>query len=220
MWTQVVGKIALARAAPMNHCWAIAFHFTSRGLHTGLLSHEGPRSARPHVHDRLRLHLSPTGDRDLRRGAPHAALAPRSVAEFYVRGDRHVGTDVVCRLIWPCRWRFHRAGPIELDTARHASTPRVRGTLIGESSSGCTRSLTACRSGSSATPVHILLGRLDLAITGYGRHGARGKARRSCAERVPGRGDRHGCWPGGGPCSSRPSTLSPSRSRRASSGSG
>ena len=34
MWTQVVGKVALARAAPLNHGWAIALQVTARGLGT------------------------------------------------------------------------------------------------------------------------------------------------------------------------------------------
>jgi hypothetical protein len=34
MWTQIVGKIALARAAPVNHSWGIAFAVTARGLQT------------------------------------------------------------------------------------------------------------------------------------------------------------------------------------------
>ena len=41
MWMQVVGKVALARAAPLNHSWGIAFHLTPRGLRTALLTFEG-----------------------------------------------------------------------------------------------------------------------------------------------------------------------------------
>ena len=43
MWTQVVGKVALAQAPPVNHSWAIAFQVTSRGLATRTLPH-GSRS--------------------------------------------------------------------------------------------------------------------------------------------------------------------------------
>ncbi len=32
MWTQIVGKIALAQAPPLNHSWAIALLVTPRGL--------------------------------------------------------------------------------------------------------------------------------------------------------------------------------------------
>ena len=30
MWTQVVGKVALALAPPLNHSWGVAFHLTAR----------------------------------------------------------------------------------------------------------------------------------------------------------------------------------------------
>ena len=43
MWTQVVGKVVLARAVPLNHSWAIALQVTARGLATGVLPH-GDRS--------------------------------------------------------------------------------------------------------------------------------------------------------------------------------
>ena len=32
MWLQVVGKVALAQAPPINHAWAVAFTVTGRGL--------------------------------------------------------------------------------------------------------------------------------------------------------------------------------------------
>ena len=43
MWTQIVGKVALAQAAPLNHGWAVALQVTPRGLATGILPH-GARS--------------------------------------------------------------------------------------------------------------------------------------------------------------------------------
>ena len=43
MWLQVVGKVALAQAPPINHSWAVAFQVTPRGLSTHLLPH-GARS--------------------------------------------------------------------------------------------------------------------------------------------------------------------------------
>jgi hypothetical protein len=34
MWMQMAGKIALAHAAPLNHCWAVALLVNARGLQT------------------------------------------------------------------------------------------------------------------------------------------------------------------------------------------
>jgi hypothetical protein len=39
MWMQVVGKVALAEAPPINHSWGVAFQLTSRGVSTHLLPH-------------------------------------------------------------------------------------------------------------------------------------------------------------------------------------
>ena len=39
MWMQVVGKVAVAQAPPINHSWGVAFHVTPRGLSTYLLPH-------------------------------------------------------------------------------------------------------------------------------------------------------------------------------------
>src|SRR5450631_3214379 len=41
MWAQIVGKVALALAPPLNHCWGIALHVTARGLATRPLAHTG-----------------------------------------------------------------------------------------------------------------------------------------------------------------------------------
>ena len=43
MWTQVVGKVALAQEPPLNHSWAVALQVTPRGLSTRTLPH-GRRS--------------------------------------------------------------------------------------------------------------------------------------------------------------------------------
>src|SRR5206468_4449765 len=38
MWTQIVGKIALATTAPVNHSWSVTLLVTPRGLVTHTLS--------------------------------------------------------------------------------------------------------------------------------------------------------------------------------------
>ena len=43
MWSQVVGKIALAQAPPVNHSWGVSLLVTARGLSTQPLPH-GARS--------------------------------------------------------------------------------------------------------------------------------------------------------------------------------
>src|SRR5205823_9210817 len=78
MWMQVVGKVALALAPPVNHSWGIALHLTSRGLSTAVLPH-GVRSFTlefDFIDHRLVVRAS---DGEVRT----IALGPRSVADFY-----------------------------------------------------------------------------------------------------------------------------------------
>src|SRR5262245_58206904 len=78
MWTQIVGKIALAQAPPLNHCWSSALQITARGLITRPLPH-GERAFTlefDFIDHELVLATSDGARRALR-------LAPRSVADFY-----------------------------------------------------------------------------------------------------------------------------------------
>src|SRR3954471_2144417 len=78
MWTQIVGKIALAQAAPLNHSWSVALLVTPRGLSTYTLPY-GSRSFTMEfdfLDHRLMIRTSDGG-------VTQVALAPRSVADFY-----------------------------------------------------------------------------------------------------------------------------------------
>ena len=78
MWLQVVGKVALAQAPPINHSWAVAFTVTGRGVSTYLLPH-GARSFTiefDFVDHRLIVQVSDGAVETL-------ALADRSVADFH-----------------------------------------------------------------------------------------------------------------------------------------
>src|SRR6476660_5007383 len=78
MWTQVVGKVALAQAPHINHSWAIAMQVTARGLSTRALPH-GRRSFTiefDFIDHALTIRASDGATRTM-------ALAPRTVADFY-----------------------------------------------------------------------------------------------------------------------------------------
>jgi hypothetical protein len=77
-WTQIVGKVRLARLPWVNHSWHVTLYVTARGLTTGPLPH-GPRSFQidfDFVDHRLPVRTSDGGARSLE-------LRPRSVADFY-----------------------------------------------------------------------------------------------------------------------------------------
>ena len=40
MWTQIVGKIRLALAPHINHCWQVPLYVSSRGLTTSSMPYE------------------------------------------------------------------------------------------------------------------------------------------------------------------------------------
>src|SRR5512144_2672053 len=78
MWTQIVGKVALALAPPLNHSWGIALQVTPRGLSTRPLLH-GARSFTiefDFVVHRLVIRTSDGAEQSL-------SLEPRTVADFY-----------------------------------------------------------------------------------------------------------------------------------------
>src|SRR5689334_10833694 len=78
MWTQVVGKVALATTPKINHWWNVAFAVTPRGFSTATLR-QGDRAFRidfDFIDQRL---VVPCHDGRV----ASMALVPCSVAEFY-----------------------------------------------------------------------------------------------------------------------------------------
>ena len=96
MWSQIVGKIALARIAPINHSWSIALDVTARGLTTRTLPH-GDRSFRVAFDFIDHQLVIETSDGD-RRTLP---LAPRSVAEYYREVMATLRDMALPAQIWP-----------------------------------------------------------------------------------------------------------------------
>src|SRR4029078_2017081 len=78
MWTQVVGKVALAQAPPLNHSWGVALQVTARGLSTRTLPH-GLRSFTIEFDFVEHVLLIRTSDGQSRT----LPLASQTVATFY-----------------------------------------------------------------------------------------------------------------------------------------
>src|SRR3954462_45188 len=78
MWTQVVGKVALALGPPLNHSWGSALQITPRGLTTRPLPH-GDRTFTMQFDfvDHLLVVMASDGTT---RTLP---LQPRTVADFH-----------------------------------------------------------------------------------------------------------------------------------------
>src|SRR3981189_1398217 len=111
MWTQIIGKLRLALAPPVNHWWHVPLYLTARGLTTSPMPYGG-RTFQMYFDfiDRGLLIETSDGRQD------SLALVPRSVADFYaeIMGRlRALGVEV---RIWPVPVEI--ADPIPFDQAQ------------------------------------------------------------------------------------------------------
>jgi hypothetical protein len=163
MWTQVVGKIQLALAPPMNQWWHIAQHVTARGLTTGPLPHDERTLAieLDFVEHVCRLVVS---DGDMAR----VPLKPMTVADFH---DRLVA-ELNQRGLHVDFWRrpVEVLNPIPFDEDRvHRSYVADQVTRFFRAMSGADGVLRRFRgefSGKSS-PVHFFWGSFDLAVSRF-----------------------------------------------------
>jgi Family of unknown function (DUF5996) len=165
LWTQVVGKIRMVRTPLVNHWWNVTLHVTDRGLTTGLMP-GGPAQAFQIDFDFLTHQLEIARADGERRVA---ALAPRSVADFY--------RDVLARLdeldlatpIWPMPVEIPGAvTPFDQDE-KHASYDAAAVTAFWRQLVEITRVFEAFRAGfvGKCSPVHFFWGGFDLAVTRF-----------------------------------------------------
>src|SRR5262245_45874889 len=118
MWTQIVGKIRLALAPPVNHWWHVTLYLTSRGLTTSLMPY-GETTLE--IEFDLHAHELAIALGDGRRAT--LPLEPRSVADFYralLSTLRQLGVEV---RIWPVPVEIPDPIPFEQDTIHAAYEP-------------------------------------------------------------------------------------------------
>ncbi len=195
MWTQMVGKIALAHTAPLNHCWAIALLFNARGLQTRLLSH-GRRSFTISL-DFLDHQLVIETLDGARRTLP---LAPRSVADFYRDLMSTLDAMGLPARIWPVPVEIPDPIRFEQDTV-HASYDPEYVERWWRIQVQVHQIFTARRAAfiGKCSPVHFFFGSFDLAVTRFSGRPApprEGPAfeRDAYSHEVI----SHGFWPGSG----------------------
>ena len=192
LWTQIVGKIRLARTPWLNHSWHVALYVTARGLTTAPIP-DGARTFQidfdfiDHV---LWIRTSDGHAREL-------ALKPMTVAEFYadlmtrsrtraatVAIDTHAERDPQHRSVHKGADRTHAASY----TASITSTGK---TCAGRS--GCALNAwcwlhfrhTRALPRQGLKPVHFFWGSFDLAVTRFsrGKAGAAPSRRRAASAR-------------------------------------
>src|SRR5438093_5832797 len=201
MWTQVVGKVALAQAPPLNHSWAIAMQITPRGLSTRTLPH-GRRSFTiefDFIDHQLVVRASDGPVRTL-------PLKPRSVAEFYRDVMDLLGDMGFAVKIWPMPVEI--PSPIRFDEDRvHHSYDRKYANRVWRILAQSERVLNEvrCQFIGKCSPVHFFWGSFDLAVTRFsGRTapphpgGAPGMSDAVMREAYSHEVSSAGFWPGGG----------------------
>jgi uncharacterized protein DUF5996 len=196
MYSQVVGKIALALTPRVNHFWNVTFDVTPRGLSTHLLT-AGTRALRiefDFLAHALVFHCSDGG-------SDRFPLAARPVAEFYhdvMRALGRLGVDV---RIWTMPVEVPDPIRFEKDTV-HASYDPPQATAFWKALLAMTPVFESFRARflGKSSPVHFFWGSFDLACTRFSgrpapdRPGADAITREAYSHEVI----SHGFWPGGG----------------------
>ncbi|MGH8183558.1 MAG: DUF5996 family protein [Rhodanobacteraceae bacterium] len=196
LWSQVVGKIALAQAPPLNHCWAVALRVTPRGLTTRPLPH-GTRTFTiqfDFIDHRLLIRTSDGMTRTL-------ALQPQSVADFYrTLLDTLDGMGLPVK-IHPTSTELPE--PIRLDRdTRHHSYDREYANRLCRILVQVDRVFTdsQCAFVGKCSPVNFFWGSFDLAVTRFS--GRRAPPRDGPAFQQDAYSHEvisHGFWSGSGP---------------------
>jgi hypothetical protein len=196
MWTQIVGKVALAQAPPLNHSWGIAMLVTARGLSTHTLPY-GERSFTiefDFVDHRLVIQASDGAARTL-------ALAPQTVADFYRTTMDTLGEMNLPVKIWPMPVEI--PSPIRFDRdVEHRSYDPLYAHRFWRILLECERVLNAARCDfiGKCSPVHFFWGSFDLAVTRFsGRPAPPREGPAFMRDAYSHEVISHGFWPGSGP---------------------
>jgi hypothetical protein len=201
LWTQIVGKVRLALAPPINHWWQVTLYVTPRGLTTSAIPH-GTRTFAidfDFLDHALRIVTSDGGVSTL-------PLRQQPVADFYaatLAALRELDLDI---RIWGTPVEIE--GPIPFAQDRqHASYDPDAVQRFWRILVQADRVFTDFRSRflGKVSPVHFFWGGFDLAVTRFSGRGApRHGPVPNVADFVVQEAYSHevsslGFWPGGGP---------------------
>lgn len=163
LWTQMVGKTALALAPPLNHWWGVTLRVTASGLATPLLpvGGRGLEVAFDLVDHELRLATTDGRRRTMR-------LEARSVADFWAEYRTHLADLDVDVALDPVPVELPEVIPFGDDT-EHASydAEAVRAFWTSLVSASSVLSTFRAEFRGKASPVHFFWGAFDLAVTRF-----------------------------------------------------
>jgi len=196
MWTQIVGKVALALAPPINHSWGVAMQVTPRGLSTRPLPHDRRLFTIEFdfVDHRLVIRTSEGEERALK-------LEARTVADFYREVMALLNEMQLGVKIWPVAVEIPT--PIRLDAdTEHRSYDPVFAARVWRILTCVERVFTGARCSfvGKCSPVNFFWGAFDLAVTRFsGRLAPPREGPAFMREAYSHEVISHGFWPGSGP---------------------
>jgi hypothetical protein len=195
LWTQVIGKVALAQAPPLNHSWGVALHLTPRGLITPLLPYD-QRSFTMEFDFVDHQLITRTTDGHVTA----IALRPQPVAGFYGEVMALLTEMSLPVKIWPVSVEMPTAVRLDQDVDHDAYDAEAVG-RFWRALRSIARVLadTRCSFVGKASPVHFFWGAFDLAVTRFsGRPAPPREGPAFMREAYSKEVISHGFWPGGG----------------------
>jgi hypothetical protein len=163
LWTQIAGKIRLAKTPWLNHSWHVALYVTPRGLTTSAIP-DGARTFEitfDFVTHELRIE---TSDRTVRT----VPLRSQSVAEFYAQVRAALDALGIRAPIHEMPNEIPNAIPFSKDTAARSYVPEHAERFF-QVLRQVDRVFKVFRSGflGKASPVHFFWGSFDHAVTRF-----------------------------------------------------
>ena len=196
LWSQVVGKVALAQAPPLNHSWGVALQLTSRGLSTPVLPH-GDRSFTIEFDFLEHQLIIRACDGDVRA----LPLRAQPVADFYREVMMTLAELALPVKIWPVAVELPM--PIRLDQdTEHASYDPDAAHRFWRATTSIARVLNESRCDfiGKCSPAHFFWGSFDLAMTRFsGRPAPPRDGPAFMREAYSHELISHGFWPGSAP---------------------
>jgi hypothetical protein len=163
MWSQIVGKVRLARAPFQNHWWHVPLYLTARGLTTSPMP-DGDRTFQIDfdLADHLLAITTSEGEGEIIR------LAPGTVADFYAEFVQRLGRLDLDVSIWPRPVEVATAIPFPDDHTPREYRPEIaeRFWRILSIADIALKQFCAGFLG-KASPTHFFWGSFDLAMTRF-----------------------------------------------------
>jgi Family of unknown function (DUF5996) len=195
MWSQIVGKVRLAFAPPVNHWWNVPLYVNARGLTTSSIPYGSSAFELQFDFVEHRLELSTTTGHV--RSIP---LAPRSVAAFYRDVMDMLRAEGIEAHIW--HMPVEVPNPMPFDQDERGAYDRAAVEKFWQILNSVKAVFDEFRSGfiGKCSPVHFFWGSFDLAVT---RFSGRRAPDRPDADPVTREAYSHevssvGFWPGAG----------------------